>query len=143
MSISKWRATPTQREHAEQVRLVAWFRAAYPQFRGCLFASANGLSIGGGNSRQKAAHWSRFIAAGGQKGVLDLQLLVPTTSCAGLLIEMKHTGAVRADVSDDQFEFIGLALRMGYHATWCAGAREAMDVIVHYLYPHTPRVRAA
>ncbi|MEK9811398.1 MAG: hypothetical protein VW362_13175, partial [Candidatus Nanopelagicales bacterium] len=49
------------------------------------------------------------------------------------LIEIKRADGTRGDVSDDEFLHIGLALRMGYQATWCAGAAEAIGVINDYL----------
>lgn len=120
-------------ESAEQKTVVQWFWHAHREYRGCLQASANGLHIGGTTPRQKAAHWNNFMAMGGQPGQSDLFLMVPRGRFAGLLIEMKRRNGKRADVSDDEFLFIGLALRMGYQATWCAGAQEATAVITEYM----------
>lgn len=129
----------TAREHsvpleaAEQKTVVQWFWQAYPQYRGCLQASGNGLHIGGETAQQKAAHWAKFMAMGGQPGQSDLFLAIPRGRYAGLLLEMKRRDGKRADVTTDEFLYIGLMLRMGYQATWCAGAHEACSVITEYL----------
>ena len=125
------RKVPPERE--EQVRVVSWFHQAHRAYRGCLVASGNGLSIGGNTARQKAAHWQSFLRQGGQPGASDLFLMVPRGRFAGLWIEMKRRDGSRHDVTDEEFLHIGLALRMGYQATWCAGSDEAISVISNYL----------
>jgi hypothetical protein len=131
VSTAARRTVPLERD--EQARVVSWFHQAHRAYRGCLSASGNGLHIGGNTARQKAAHWASFMRQGGQPGFSDLFLMVPRGPYAGLFIEMKRADGTRGDVSDDEFLHIGLALRMGYQATWCAGAAEAIGVINDYL----------
>lgn len=120
-------------ERDEQARVVSWFHQAHRAYRGCLIASGNGLHIGGNTARQKAAHWQSFLRQGGQPGASDLFLMVPRGRFAGLFIEMKRRSGTRHDVTPDEFLHIGLALRMGYEATWCAGSDDAIGVINDYL----------
>ena len=124
---------PAASEHDEQVAVVDWFRAQHPRLAGSLVASANGLGIGGNTPGQKAAHWAKFLASGGCPGHADLFLMVASGKSHGLYVEMKKKKSSRRDVSVEQFAFIGLAMRQGYAATWCAGSHEAIAVITDYL----------
>ena len=119
-------------EHDEQRDVVGWFRVQHRDITWCLVASANGLALGG-TPAQKAAHWAKFLAAGGCPGHADLHLMVMRGGYGGLFIEMKKERATKADVTDDQLAFIGMAIQQGYAATWCAGFHEAVSVINEYL----------
>lgn len=132
-SAARRRAGAVPLEAAEQKTVVQWFWHAYAAYRGCLQASGNGLHIGGSTAAQKAAHWQKFMSMGGQPGQSDLFLSIPRGKYAGLYIEMKRRDGKRSDVTHDEFLFIGLMLRMGYQATWCAGAHEACAVIEDYM----------
>jgi hypothetical protein len=126
-------ARPRPTEADEQATVVTWFRMTYPKYAGCLVASGNGLHIGGKTAGQKAAHWANFKRTGGVDGLCDLFLRVPSGGAHGMFIEMKRQHATRSDVTDEQFADIGLSIRMGYAATWCAGAHEAVAAIEAYL----------
>ena len=75
-------------EHDEQVAVVNWWRAQYPKFAGLLFASANGLYLGG-TPRQRAVRWALFEKSGGRAGVADLMLAIAAKGFHGLWIEVK------------------------------------------------------
>jgi hypothetical protein len=121
-------APPVATEHAEQVALVRWFsvkyRHQYPA--DCLVALPNA-------GKRSFVVGKRMRSEGLRKGALDLFLRIPSGGAHGLWIEMKREGATKSSVDDDQFADIGLCLRMGYAATWCAGCTEAMAVIDAYL----------
>lgn len=115
-------------EHAEQAALIRWFsvkyRNQYPA--DCLVALPNA-------GKRSFAVGKRMREEGLRKGALDLCLRIPSGGAHGLWIEMKRADETKGAVSDEQFADIGLCLRMGYAATWCAGWQEAAAVIDAYL----------
>ena len=117
-------------EHDEQVAVVQWWRQQYPKFAGLLFASANGLYLGG-TPRQRAVRWSLFEKSGGRAGVADLFLALSSRGFHGLWIEMKAVKGGR--LSQDQAEFIADMTAQGYMAICCKGADEAIGAIKSYL----------
>ena len=117
-------------EHDEQVAVVQWWRQQYPKFAGLLFASANGLYLGG-TPRQRAARWALFEKSGGRAGVADLMLAIAAKGFHGLWIEMKAVKGGR--LSQDQAEFIADMTAQGYMAICCKGADEAIGAIKSYL----------
>ena len=117
-------------EHDEQVAVVQWWRQQYPKFAGLLFASANGLYLGG-TPRQRAVRWALFEKSGGRAGVADLMLAIAAKGFHGLWIEMKAVKGGR--LSQDQAEFIADMTAQGYMAICCKGADEAIGAIKSYL----------
>jgi hypothetical protein len=115
-------------EHAEQAALIRWFsvkyRNQYPA--DCLVALPNA-------GKRSFVVGKRMRAEGLRKGALDLFLSIPVAGASGLWVEMKRANATRAELTDEQFADIGLRIRMGYAATWCAGWQEAAAVIDAYL----------
>ena len=90
-------------EHYEQCAVIEWWRLQHPAWRGLLFASANGLYLGG-TPRQRAVRWSLFEKSGGRAGVADLMLAIAAKGFHGLWIEVKAVKGGR--LSQDQAEFI-------------------------------------
>ena len=117
-------------EHDEQVAVVQWWRQQYPKFAGLLFASANGLYLGG-TPRQRAVRWSLFEKSGGRAGVADLFLALSSRGFHGLWIEMKATKGAR--LSQDQKDFLGDMASQGYMAVCCKSADSAIDTIKDYM----------
>ena len=117
-------------EHDEQVAVVQWWRQQYPKFAGLLFASANGLYLGG-TPRQRAVRWALFEKSGGRAGVADLFLALSSRGFHGLWIEMKATKGGR--LSQDQKDFLGDMASQGYMAVCCKGADSAIDTIKDYM----------
>lgn len=117
-------------EHYEQCAVVEWWRLQYPAWRGLLFASANGLYLGG-TPRQRAVRWALFEKSGGRSGVADLMLAIAANGWHGLWIEMKPIKGGR--LSQDQEAFLADMARQGYMAICCKGADEAISAIKSYL----------
>ena len=117
-------------EHDEQVAVVQWWRQQYPKFAGLLFASANGLYLGG-TPRQRAVRWALFEKSGGRAGVADLFLALSSRGFHGLWIEMKATKGGR--LSQDQKDFIADMREQDYAAYACKGADSAIDTIKDYM----------
>ncbi len=116
-------------EHDEQVAVVNWWRAQYPRLSGLLFASANGLYLGG-TPRQRAVRWALFEKSGGRAGVADLFLALSSRGFHGLWIEMKsRTGTV----SPEQKKFIADMREQDYAAYACKGADAAISTIKDYM----------
>ncbi len=122
-------------EHDEQVAVIQWWRAQYPKWDGLLFASANGLYLGG-TPRQRAVRWSLFEQSGGRAGVADLMLAIPAKGWHGLWIEMKARKGGR--LSKDQEAFLTDMAAQGYMAICCKGADEAINAIKIYLDDKDP-----
>ena len=117
-------------EHYEQCAVIEWWRLQHPAWRGLLFASANGLYLGG-TPRQRAVRWSLFEKSGGRAGVADLFLALSSRGFHGLWIEMKATKGGR--LSQDQKDFLGDMASQGYMAVCCKGADSAIDTIKDYM----------
>ena len=117
-------------EHYEQCAVVEWWRLQYPSWSGLLFASANGLYLGG-TPRQRAVRWALFEKSGGRAGVSDLMLAIAAKGYHGLWIEMKAVKGGR--LSQDQAEFIADMTAQGYMAICCKGADSAIDTIKDYM----------
>ena len=114
----KW---PT--EHAEQVTLVQWFDAAYPQYAGRLFAIPNG----GWRAKAQAL---KLQLEGVRAGVPDLFLPVATGGKHGLFIEMKRSKG--GTVSPEQKDWLAHLKQQGYRAEVCKGFEAAKAVIQDY-----------
>lgn len=115
-------------EHMEQVTLVRWFNATYPQHR--LFAIPNGATLAGA-AHTRAKQVERLKAEGMSNGVCDLMIPVPSKQYHGLFIEMKRQrGGV---LSKEQKEWLSYLNDMGYLAKRCNGWLEAKEVIECYL----------
>lgn len=114
----KW---PT--EHAEQVTLVRWFDATYPNLKGRIFAIPNG------GSRHKVEAM-RLKMEGVRAGVPDLFLPVATGGKHGLFIEMKRTKG--GTISPEQKDWLAHLNEQGYRAEVCKGFEAAKAVIQDY-----------
>lgn len=117
-------------EHYEQCAVVEWWRLQYPAWRGLLFASANGLYLGG-TPRQRAVRWSLFEKSGGRAGVADLFLAMPRQGYHGFFVEMK--AAKGAHVRKDQRDFLDEMAAQGYMTCICYGADHAISAIKEYM----------
>jgi len=122
---------PIPSEHAEQVAVIAWFRAQYPELRGCLIAIPNGAHLAG-TIIQRAKKVQRMKSEGLTPGVADLFLMATTGTHSGLWIEMKRVKFTPSDVSKEQREFQVRALTQGYHAVVCGGFEAAREAIKKY-----------
>ena len=117
-------------EHYEQCAVIEWWRLQYPAWSGLLFASANGLYLGG-TPRQRAVRWALFEKSGGRAGVADLFLALSSRGFHGLWIEMKASKGGR--LSQDQKDFLADMREQGYAAYACKGADSAIDTIKDYM----------
>ncbi|MFZ5697754.1 MAG: VRR-NUC domain-containing protein [Pseudomonadota bacterium] len=118
---------------------MQWFFYAYPELRGCLWATANGLHVAG-SPRVRAMKWNAFAKAGGRKGTPDLMLMVASSGKHGLFIEMKRQNATASAIAREQHDFADQAMLQGYRAEICRGAVEAKKLIADYLQPLEPRI---
>jgi len=119
-------------EHLEQKVLIDWWSKQHPKLYNCLFAIPNGAALAGGPA-QRAMQMNKLKAEGLLPGVSDLFLMISSGEYNGIFIEMKDKGKTRCSVSNVQWEHILLAREHGFAATWCAGSKEAIQVITDYL----------
>lgn len=126
-----------QREHYEQVCVIAWSRAAYftdmfnrqQKVHDFLYAIPNAAKRG-----KRVA--SMMKAEGLKAGVSDLHLPVPMNGYHGLWVEMKsEDGTVRKS----QAEWLIKMSDQGYQTAVCRGWREAVQAIMSYLMTVTTR----
>jgi len=110
-------------EHDEQVAVVEWFRMRFPLLKMALFAIPNG-----GLRHIRVA--MTLKKEGVISGVSDLFLMVPRGTFHGLFIEMKTK---KGKLSDNQKEFIKIAINMGYEAIVGYGFEDAKNKIEKYM----------
>src|ERR1035437_6995466 len=84
------RKKPKHEESALQKTCVKWFRYAYPQFKGCLFAIPNG-------GKRGVIEASIMKSEGVLAGVSDLQLMIPRKEFHAFFIEMKTAKGKQSD----------------------------------------------
>ena len=111
-------------EHDLQVSCLRWFAAAYPKYKGLMWATPNGV-------RLTPMQASMAKAEGLQKGVPDLFLAVARSGKHGLFIEMKNGKAGR--LSSAQKEKIDLLKEQGYACVVCRSFEDFKDVITLYM----------
>ena len=109
-------------EHLEQVKLINWFREAYPILKKCLWAIPNG-----GMRHIRTA--IKLKQEGALSGVSDLFLMVPKNNKHGMFIEMKSKNG---KLQDSQKEFMSIAKAMGYEVVVCYSFNEAKTAIENY-----------
>ena len=117
----------SQPEHREQVKLIAWARAAaevHPELE-LLHAIPNG----GARDRITGA---RLKAEGVLAGMPDLCLPVPRGPWAGLYIELKRPDG-RGQLTKAQERIIHKLRAVGHRVEVCKGWLAARDVILNYL----------
>ncbi len=118
-------------EWQEQRELIKWFRDAYPQYKGSIRLSLNGVNLGGG--KKAAIIINQMKAQGMVLEESDLFFAVPQNyigGFCGLFIEMKAQGK---KPTEGQLEYLEYQLSMGYAAEWCEGAEEAKRIITEYM----------
>ena len=109
-------------EHLEQVTLLQWYDATYPD--NALFAIPNG----GKRHPRVALEMKR---EGVRPGVPDLMLPIPSGGYCGLFIEMKKQKGGRT--SSEQKKWLERLSANGYRAVVCAGFEAAKAEIEAYL----------
>lgn len=113
-------------ESTEQARVVAYFRAKYPKY--LIFSIPNGTHIKSHAGRAKAKR------EGLLSGIPDLMIPAPIdNNWSGLFIEMKDIKKTMCSVSASQKDKLEHLDKLGYYATWCAGADDAIKVIDDYM----------
>ena len=111
-------------EHLEQVKLINWFREAYPILKKCLWAIPNGGARHIGTA-------IKLKQEGVTAGVADLFLMIPANGLHGLFIEMKKDQ--NGKLQQNQEQFLTLAESMGYGAEVAYGFEEGQKIIQKYL----------
>ena len=119
-------------EHQEQKLVVSYFGKKYPKYYGCFWSTPNG-AVYGGNKLQRFKQSAKLKAEGMLPGVADLCFMVPRGEYHGLFIEMKRSNGTEKSLSEPQVEFIDNMNEQGYFAVWCAGHKEAIEVIDEYM----------
>jgi len=119
-------------EEEDQKLIFKWWFKQYPNFDKCLFSSLNGISLGGSKKRRGITIKSAK-AQGMLNGVSDIQLCVARGGYHGMFIELKRSDGKQYDVTDDQWSFIYAMREQGYYATWCAGHKQAIELITDYM----------
>ena len=117
-------------ESDETAMVIEWFRLQYPKTR--IIGSLNGAWIAGAGNR-KFALISKYKKEGLTPGVSDLFVAHVNSTGAGLWLEMKDRGKTKSSLSQVQREWMQDMIDAGYHATWAAGADEAMKIISAYM----------
>ncbi|MGH8110999.1 MAG: VRR-NUC domain-containing protein [Rhodanobacteraceae bacterium] len=117
-------------EHSEQVVFFNRIRALAankPARYAVAAARTHAIPNGGGRSRAEAG---RLKAEGVKKGVSDVFVSFPVGDRHGCYIEMK---APKGRVSPEQAAWLGQAQDLGYVATVCYGADEALAAWKQYV----------
>jgi hypothetical protein len=132
---------PVPTEHEECKWLIDW--AKTQRFNGwplsdILVHVPNG-AFHGRDRTVGAVIGGKLRAQGMQAGVYDYILPVPiwTKKCPGLWLEMKRTQG--GQVSDEQKEFHGRMLQLGWRCEVAKGWVAASKIITEYLKSATPR----
>ena len=110
-------------EHLHQCATVKWFKWAYPDMDGLLYAIPNG-------GKRGIAEAKRLKAEGVVAGMPDLHLAYPTAQHPGLYIEMKTSIGT---VSPRQKVIMSKLTEVGYRTQVCRSFDEAKAVIEGYL----------
>jgi hypothetical protein len=110
------------REDHEQMKLVAWLDANFPDI--CYHAIPNG------EKRNKITGY-RLKLMGVKAGYPDIFIAEPKERFPGLYIEMKRVKGGK--LSPIQDTVISKLLKRGYAVKVCAGMEDAKGVILNYL----------
>ena len=117
-------------EAAEQKEIVAWFRAAYPEYASSLRVSLAGLNFGSGS---RAARMVNHVRSQGiVEGESDIALLLPRGGFGALLIEHKADGS-KHTTSEAQLEYIRHHNAIGNCAVVTRGVEFAKAAIQQYM----------
>jgi hypothetical protein len=119
-------------EKDEQKLIFKWWFKQYPKFDMCLFSSLNGISLGG-SYKQRSITINSARAQGMLNGVSDIQLCVARGGYHGMFIELKRSNGKESNVTPCQWSFIYAMREQGYYATWCAGHKQAIELITDYM----------
>lgn len=124
---------PGASEHSEQATVIAWARASsgrYPCLE-WLHSIPNHNVLLSFLGREQGARVTNYMKAEGlTKGVLDLFLPFPSGQFHGCYIEMKLESN-RPTL--EQAQFLAYAQSVGYYATVCYSADEAIAALTAYL----------
>lgn len=97
----------------------------------------NGLYLGRGTAKQKAAYISKMKRAGFTPGVADLTIAIPRGKLHGAYLELKREmswNEMKRALSDDQAAHLFRMREAGYFAGVAAGIDEAIIAVRAYLY---------
>lgn len=117
-------------EAAEQMEIVAWFRAEYPEYARCLRVSLAGLNFGSGAKAGRMAAWVR--SQGITAGESDIAVLLKRGEFGSLLIEHK-AGDGNHKTSDAQLGYIQFHNAVGNCAVVTKGVDMAKAAIRQYM----------
>lgn len=118
---------PTNYEAVEQFHFFYWFDMQYPHYMPLCYAIPNG----GKRDLITAVNLKR---QGVRKGVLDINLDVPSMGYHGLRIEMKRQKVNGpSSVSKEQRNVINALISQNYKAVICYGFEEARITVIDYL----------
>ena len=114
-------------ETQEQIQFFKIAEEALPEdmFR-LLWASSSGLRT----TPKQGAIMKRM---GGKRGIPDIGFMWPVDGYHGLQIELKRLHPRRGVASDEQKEMVAMLNAAGYYATFCYGAKEALEVLSNYM----------
>jgi len=122
-------------EHSEQACVIDFCKrmaGSHPELD-LIFAIVNGAALTwkeDARGKRYSPQASKLKAEGLKNGVPDLFLPVPHHGLFGLWIEMKLPGGV---VGKEQRDFMNAVVGLGYQATVCRSADEAIETIKEYL----------
>jgi hypothetical protein len=126
-----WRARIIRvSETKEQITIVQWFRAQYPQYALSLRVSQSGGYKGKG--KQGAIRMAQIKAMGGVTGESDIAIVLPRGGFGSFLMEYKAwAGAHKA--TDAQLEYVRYHNAIGNCAVVCKGIDPAIAAIKQYM----------
>jgi hypothetical protein len=130
-------------EHDVQVALFDWLRSlpAPNELPGVVadyaWMNPNGLYLGRGTAKQKAAYISKMKRAGFMPGVADLTIAIPRNGLHGCYLELKRDmswNAMVRSVSETQADHLFRMKMAGYFSGVAAGIDQAVEAVKYYLY---------
>ena len=117
-------------ETKEQITIVQWYRAQYPQYALSLRVSQSGGYKGKG--KQGAIRMAQIKAMGGVTGESDIAILLPRGGFGCFLMEYK-AWAGKHPTSDDQLAYVRYHNAIGNCAVVCKGIDPAIAAIRQYM----------
>jgi hypothetical protein len=124
------RRRPIQRESREQMNVVAYVRAKWPEVP--IVCATRGKNLSGATKFHRMIQGARIKREGYEAGTPDLFICAARQGWNGLFIEMKDRDATKSDVGVSQLGFIARAEKQGYFCTVCFGADEAVKILDTY-----------
>lgn len=141
IEVIKTHTTPLL-EHTVQELLFRWMEITpIPWLPGeklgdYAWMNPNGMYLGRGTERQRAAYIEKMKRAGFTPGVADVTIALPVLKMYGAFLELKREmtpAETRRAISEEQRKFLCRMYNVGYFVGVAAGFDQALDAVKHYM----------